>query len=86
MDTTERNEALDNFKIGQLALIQKWLDHYGLPYKKENISRIPDEKGFTKAFEVLLDNSAMISEFKDENYTPEFLENGEIKITVTLNA
>lgn len=85
MDTAKRNEALDNLEIGQIALIQKWLNHYGLPYKKENITRIPDEKGFTKAFEVILDNSTIVSEFEGKDHTPKFLENGEIKIAITLN-
>ncbi|MGD0756816.1 MAG: hypothetical protein ABR927_17340 [Bacteroidales bacterium] len=84
MNTTKKHEIFSKLEIGQIALVQKWLDKYCLPYKKETIKKITDENGYAIAFEVLLDKNIMLKDYENESIVPVFIKNGSIRINITL--
>jgi len=65
----------------QIALVKMWLKRYNLPFKDEDISYTFAETGYLKSFMIILDNQAMIEEYKiTPGYPPGNLEKGKIKV------
>lgn len=86
MPTKKYNDFQTEMEIGQIALVIKWLKKYNIPFKKENIKRFTDKKGYTSSFRVLMDKDAMVEDFKHDKITPEFISSGKVYITVKLNS
>lgn len=58
-----------------------WLKRYNLPFKDEDISYTFAETGYLKSIMIILDNQAMIEEYKIiPGYPPGNLEKGKIKV------
>lgn len=71
--------------IGQVALVKKWLALYSLPYREEDITWNFDSRGYLESFKVILDRMTMLKDFDADRHRPEFINSGNIKVTVCIN-
>ena len=86
MNKQKGNKAFDKMSIGQILLVEKWLEKYCIPFKKDDIKRETDENEKTISFKVKVDKDAMLKDYENENLMPEFVKSGEVVITFTLRA
>ena len=78
------NKILNKLGIGQLALVEEWLETKNLPFKRENIKRLMNIYDKTEAFEVTLEKEETNLNYNGNKHVHEFIKNGEIKITIIL--
>ena len=86
MNHQKRNKVIDKMSIGQISLMEKWLEKYCIPFKKDDIKRETEENEKTISFKVKVDEDAMLKDYENEELVPEFIKSGEIVITFTLRA
>jgi hypothetical protein len=67
--------------IGQINLMGRWMDQHDLPYKKDDVTIIPDnDNSEVTAYEFPLDPDALKLEANQE-LMPGLLESGGVKVT-----
>lgn len=78
------NKVMNKIGIGLIAHVEAWLNHYGLPYDRNQIKRLINFDDKVEAFEVTLKNEPVEVKLGEGSIVPPFITDGKVKITIIL--